>query len=74
MNEYANNSYCQSVPVYFPTSKQKVMLEVIKMSQKIKQDRSKSVLGSSQVEGQGTTTTETGSIKVPSSNKKQKRS
>lgn len=44
------------------------------MSQNIKQDRSKSILGSSQVEGQGTTTQETGSIKVPSSNKKQKRS
>ena len=43
------------------------------MGDKIKKDRSKSVLGSSQVEGQGTTTQETGSIKVPSSNKKQKR-
>ena len=40
---------------------------------RLKRDRSKSGLGSSQVEGQGTTTHETGSIKVPSSNKKQKR-
>ncbi len=44
------------------------------MSDKIKKDRSKSVLGSSQVEGQGTTNQETGAFKVPSSNKKQKRS
>ncbi|MDM5155363.1 YuzL family protein [Bacillus sp. DX1.1] len=44
------------------------------MQQKIKQDRFKSSLGSSQVESQGTTTQEAGSIKVPSSNKKQKRS
>lgn len=43
------------------------------MSEIIKQDRSKSALGSPQVEGQGTTTQETGSMKVPSSNKKQKR-
>ena len=43
------------------------------MSKKRKADPSKSVLGSSQVEGQGTTNYETGSISVPSSNKKQKR-
>jgi hypothetical protein len=43
------------------------------MSKKIKEDRSKTGLGSSQVEGQGTTNYETGSISVPSSNKKQKR-
>lgn len=49
-------------------------MEVNIMGDKIKKDRSKSGLGSSQVEGQGTTTHETGSIKVPSSNKKQKRS
>lgn len=41
---------------------------------KIKKDHSKASLRSSQVEGQGTTTHETGSIQVPSSNKKQKRS
>ncbi|MFJ5623709.1 YuzL family protein [Peribacillus loiseleuriae] len=44
------------------------------MMSKIKKDHSKASLRSSQVEGQGTTTHETGSIQVPSSNKKQKRS
>lgn len=40
----------------------------------MKKDHSRSGLGSPEVEGQGTTTHETGSHKVPSSNKKQKRS
>ena len=40
---------------------------------KSEKDHSRSGLGSP-VEGQGTTTHETGSHKVPSSNKKQKRS
>ncbi|WP_020061322.1 YuzL family protein [Bacillus sp. 123MFChir2] len=44
------------------------------MGRKIKQNPSRAGLGSSQVEGQGTTTSETGSAKVPSSNKRQKRS
>ncbi|MGG2092232.1 YuzL family protein [Bacillus sp. S13(2024)] len=44
------------------------------MGRKTKQDPSRTGLGSSQVEGQGTTTQETGSMKVPSSNKRQKRS
>lgn len=43
------------------------------MSDKIKKDRSKAVLGSSQIEGQGTTNQETGNIKIPSGNKQQKR-
>ncbi|MEH7419538.1 YuzL family protein [Neobacillus drentensis] len=38
-----------------------------------KADPSTIGLNSSQVEGQGTTTTETGSMEVPSSRKKQKR-
>ncbi|KMP94001.1 MULTISPECIES: YuzL family protein [Bacillus] len=44
------------------------------MSKKVKKDHSKSSLGSSEIEGQGTTAHETGSHKVSSSNKKQKRS
>lgn len=44
------------------------------MGRKVKQDPSRVGLGSSQVEGQGTTTRETGSVEVSSSNKKQKRS
>ncbi|MGJ7909601.1 YuzL family protein [Neobacillus sp. LXY-1] len=40
---------------------------------KRKKDPSKVGLNSSQVEGQGTTTTETGSVEMPSSRKKQKR-
>ncbi|MGR5984790.1 YuzL family protein [Bacillus cytotoxicus] len=40
----------------------------------MKKDPSRAVLGSPEVEGQGTTTHETGAYKVPSSNKKQKRS
>lgn len=44
------------------------------MGRKIKQDPSRAGLESSQVEGQGTTTREIGSIQVSSSNKKQKRS
>jgi YuzL-like protein len=40
---------------------------------KRKADPSTIGLNSPQVEGQGTTTTETGSIEVPSSQKKQKR-
>ncbi|PEI66478.1 YuzL family protein [Bacillus wiedmannii] len=44
------------------------------MSKKIKKDHSRSSLDSPQVEGQGTTTHETGSHKVSSSDKKQKRS
>jgi hypothetical protein len=44
------------------------------VGRKTKQDPSRAGLGSSQVEGQGTTTQETGSMKVPSSNKRQKRS
>ncbi|WP_462411864.1 YuzL family protein [Neobacillus sp. Marseille-QA0830] len=40
---------------------------------KRKKDPSKMVLGSPEVEGQGTTTTETGSRMEPSSRKKQKR-
>ncbi|PFJ17745.1 YuzL family protein [Bacillus cereus] len=44
------------------------------MGKKVKKDHSRSSLGSPKVEGQGTTTHETGSHKVPSSNKKQKRS
>ncbi|MED2846606.1 YuzL family protein [Bacillus toyonensis] len=48
------------------------------MSKKVKKDHSRSILGSPEVEGQGqgqgTTTHETGSHKVSSSNKKQKRS
>ncbi|MCM3736403.1 YuzL family protein [Bacillus cytotoxicus] len=44
------------------------------MGRKIKQDPSRAGLGSSQVEGQGTTTREIGSIQVASSNKQQKRS
>ena len=44
------------------------------MSKKVKKDHSRSGLGSQEVEGQGTTTHETGSHKVPSSNKKQKQS
>lgn len=41
---------------------------------KRKKDPSKAELGSSQVEGQGTTTVETGSKEMSSSRKKQKRS
>ncbi|MFU2029606.1 YuzL family protein [Bacillus wiedmannii] len=44
------------------------------MSKKVKKDHSKSSLGSPEIEGQGTTAHETGSHKVSSSNKKQKRS
>ncbi|WP_088291022.1 YuzL family protein [Bacillus mycoides] len=44
------------------------------MSKQVKTGHSRSSLGSPEVEGQGTTTHETGSYKVPSSNKKQKRS
>ncbi|PFA20955.1 YuzL family protein [Bacillus cereus] len=44
------------------------------MGKKVKKDPSRASLGSSQVEGQGTTTQETGSYKVSSSNKRQKRS
>ncbi|CAI8761657.1 YuzL family protein [Bacillus pseudomycoides] len=44
------------------------------MGKKVKKDPSRAGLGSPQVEGQGTTTHETGSFKVPSSNKRQKRS
>ncbi|MEH7458722.1 YuzL family protein [Bacillus pseudomycoides] len=44
------------------------------MGKKVKKDPSRASLGSSQVEGQGTTTHETGSYKVPSSNKKQNQS
>lgn len=44
------------------------------MGRKVKQDPSRAGLGSSQVEGQGTTMRETGSVEVSSSNKKQKRS
>lgn len=39
---------------------------------KIKKDRSKMGLGSSQIEGQGTTTTETGAIEKDSARKKKK--
>lgn len=41
---------------------------------KRKKDPSKAGLGSSQVEGQGTTEHETGAMSAPSSRKKQKRS
>ncbi|WP_141433585.1 YuzL family protein [Bacillus sp. 03113] len=41
---------------------------------KIKNDRSKSQLGSPEVEGQGTTNTETKGEEISSSRKKQKRS
>ncbi|MDM5156727.1 YuzL family protein [Bacillus sp. DX1.1] len=44
------------------------------MGKKVKKDPSRASLGSPQVEGQGTTTHETGSFKVSSSNKRQKRS
>ncbi|WP_148358159.1 YuzL family protein [Peribacillus simplex] len=44
------------------------------MNGKNKKDASQTRLGSSQVEGQGTTTKETGSFTQPSSHKKQKRS
>lgn len=44
------------------------------MGRKTKKDPSRVGLGSSQVEGQGTTTEETGSFAVSSSHKKQKRS
>ncbi|RSK26683.1 YuzL family protein [Bacillus sp. HMF5848] len=43
------------------------------MSDKRKKDGSKIGLGSSQVEGQGTTTTETGNMKLDSARKKTKR-
>lgn len=44
----------------------------VEMSKR-KKDPSKIGLNSPQVEGQGTTTTETGSVKAPSSRNKQKR-
>jgi hypothetical protein len=52
---------------------QRILVEVWKMSKR-KKDPSKAGLGSSQVEGQGTTEHETGAISAPSSRKKQKRS
>ncbi|PFR27934.1 MULTISPECIES: YuzL family protein [Bacillus cereus group] len=44
------------------------------MGKKVKKDPSRASLDSPQVEGQGTTVHETGSYKVSSSNKRQKRS
>ncbi|PJN89698.1 YuzL family protein [Bacillus sp. mrc49] len=44
------------------------------MNGKNKKDATQTRLGSSQIEGQGTTTKETGSFNRPSSLKKQKRS
>ncbi|MBO9129115.1 YuzL family protein [Bacillus sp. 165] len=44
------------------------------MGKKVKKDPSRAKLGSSQVEGQGTTNTETGSVEAPSSRHKQKQS
>lgn len=44
------------------------------MGRKTKKDPSRVGLGSSQVQGQGTTTEETGAFAVSSSHKKQKRS
>ncbi|WP_102346473.1 YuzL family protein [Bacillus sp. Marseille-P3661] len=43
------------------------------MSKKIKVDHSKSGLGSPDVEGQGTTTQETGSFKMDSARKKNRK-
>jgi YuzL-like protein len=48
-------------------------MEVLKMSKR-KQDPSKTGLSSAHVEGQGTTTEETGAREASSSRKKQKRS
>ncbi|MDR4211076.1 YuzL family protein [Bacillus thuringiensis] len=44
------------------------------MSKKVKKDHSRSSLGYPEVEGKGTTTHETGSHKVATSNTKQKQS
>ena len=58
--------------VYSPVAKSNAKGEY--KCKKVKKDHSRSGLGSPEVEGQGTTTHETGSHKVPSSNKKQKQS
>lgn len=50
------------------------MLGGVRMSNIRKKDPSKIGLNSSQVEGQGTTTSETGSLQANSSRKKQKKS
>jgi hypothetical protein len=60
------------VSLYVAVQRVHYKLEVSDMS-KIKKDRSKSELGSPNVEGQGTTTSEQG-VQSSSANKKQKRS